>query len=210
MTRRTQLEGKERPRAFSSRLGGESRLAAIRALIGRRARVLLLACIFLPAGLGACATSFRSGYKRANSVGCLVDEGHVTPDNFGSLTFYRLPGLGGIHVYLGARLVHTDGIVGECAHDFTLGLSTDRDAKEFEERVARGTVNKDARESFQYTDYYSAVAALNGVTAINNDTTYRKNDMAFYMGILFTPLLGRPCANVVDDIESYLVRHPDL
>jgi hypothetical protein len=173
------------------------------------ARTAGLALLFLPCGLAACASSFEAGRSRAAEQYALLQHGHGSGADFDSLTFYRLAGLGGLHAYLGARFVHSSFDATECAHDFTLGLSTERDLREFERRIHAGTVRADASASFRYTDHAAAVDALRGVVTIHDATLYRQYDAAFYLGLLLTPLLGRPCANVVDDMERFLSTHPN-
>jgi hypothetical protein len=168
-----------------------------------------LALALLAWGFAACASSFEAGRARVDDQFARIQDAHGAAAGFQSLTFYRLAGLGGLHAYLGVRFLHTALDARECAHDFTLGLSTGRDLREFERSLRAGTVGLDASDSFRYTDYGAAVDALHGVVAISNTTIYRRYDAAFYLGLLFTPLLGRPCANVVEAMERYLSAHPN-
>lgn len=159
--------------------------------------------------LSACATSFGAVNARVSEACSLITPQSPSVSNFKSLTFYRLRASHSLHVYVGVNLVTLQADGSECAHNFTLGLTTSKDVREFERRMASGTACGDASEVYRYKDHDAAMKALSGAVAIHDATTYKQYHAAFYAGLLVTPLFGRPCANVVDEMTEFLARNPD-
>jgi hypothetical protein len=159
--------------------------------------------------LTSCASSYRG-------VQAKVDEAHfhlaaqtASTDKFKSLTFYRLRSRYRLHVYVGANLVSERSDGQECSRTFTLGLTTNDDLRELDARVAKGTLLEIASEEYVYRDHDAAMRALTGAIAIHDRTIYKRYPICFYAGLAFAPLLGRPCANVAEDVTQFFEEHPD-
>ena len=147
------------------------------------------------------STSGSDATARVKEVRDLFDTMNSTREDFVSLTFFRVRT--GIHIYYGVRLVRK--VKGkEEAHNFVLGLANKSDITDFESKIAGGTITTDASETFSFTDYDKASKALSGAIDISKSSAYATNDFAYYGGMIFTPLGGRPCANVAEEITNFL------
>ena len=159
--------------------------------------------------LTSCASSYRGVQPRVDEARSCLAVQTTSEETFKSLTFYQLRNVHRLHVYVGANLVSVQPDGRERSHTFTLGLTTNDDLRELDERVAEGTLQQISSEEYAYFDRDAALRALTGAIAIHDRTIYKRYHIFFYAGLAFAPLLGRPCANVADDVTAFLAENPD-